>query len=281
MKPSRRSRLKRVASFAIAITLMTAFAKAQRPSFEVASVKRNTTGSAWPFPSRVRPQPGGRVEAVDIPLEGLIRFAYNVQPHQMLEGDARALAESFDVTAKAPEGGQPTRDVLRLMMRSLLEERFALRVRWEDREQTVLVMIRSRQDAELGSQLRPSKVDCAELMQPLEPAREDAARCSMGLINGRAHIVGQRMPALAMFLSMLLQRTVVDRSGLDGPYDFDLTTTHEDLPGPRGLPTSNASPGPGPSIYTALPEQLGLKLESRRLPVSVLVVEHIGALVEN
>lgn len=263
------------------------------PAFEVATVKPNKSAE---FGSFIRRQPGGRFNATNMPLRQLIVFAYQIRPFQ-LEGGASLLDERYDIVAKA-EGDPPQvlpgtgPDQLMLMLRALLAERFKLAMHNETKELPIYALVLSRSDGRLGSQLKVSSTDCAALAEarrrggpapagppPAPPKPGEIPQC--GVIMGRGNVAmgGFPLSQFANSLSNLVQRVVVDRTGLTGLYDLSVQFTPDQAQGPPGLPPPGVelpSIDPnGPSLFTALQEQLGLKLESTRGPVEMYVIDHI------
>lgn len=263
-------------------------AGAAAAAFEVASVKPNKSGENF---IRFGMQPGGRFTASNAPLRELIRFAYGLQNFQIVDAPGWIASDRFDVTAKA-EGDIPpsqpgTVGTLQRMVQSLLTERFQLKARLEDREMPRYDMVLARSDGRLGPQLKPSTTDCQALFAaarrggapPAPPAPGQPLQCGFrigpGLMQGGAFPLSQ----LANALSPMVQRVVIDRTGLPGNFDLEMTFTPDQMP-QGGPPPAGAPPLPpidpnGPSIFTALQEQLGLKLESTRGPVNVLVIDSV------
>jgi uncharacterized protein (TIGR03435 family) len=252
---------------------MTAATEAQSPppaappSFEVASVKRNTSGD---LNSGFDARPGGIVVASNVTLRSLIRVAYQIQVSQIEGGPAWLDSDRFDINAKA--GGPARQEQLVSMLKTLLGERFKLVVHTETREMQVLALVLARSDGRLGNQLRRSTVDCDALRAksdgPLRPGPDGmpvcAGRSRAGLINAR----GVTMAEVARNITSLAQSYVIDRTGLTGGYDFDLQFEPDAGAGePRKEFADN------PSFSTALQEQLGLKLERQRGPVEFLVID--------
>jgi|SRR5688572_17130884 uncharacterized protein (TIGR03435 family) len=263
------------------------------PAFEVASIRVNRTAQ---MNRLFRPQPGGRFEATNVPLRDLIQFAYRVRNFQIEGGPDWMDKVSFDIVAKAPgevtavmPGGPPS--PYALMMRSLLAERFKLAVHEETKEVPIYVLALARADGKLGSALTASTTDCAALMKaaaggaPPPPMQGDRMLCGLRIGPGRIDMGGMSFSEFANGLSVLLQRTVVNRSGLSGNYDAKLTFAPEQLPGlpmpPPGAPGAPAIDPNAPSIFTAVQEQLGLKLESSRGPVPMLVVDRAEMPIED
>lgn len=231
-------------------------------TFEVASVKPNLSGAQG---GSVRLTPGGRLVAQNAPMRMLITAAYDVRDFQLLGGPAWMASERFDIEAKA--AGNPSQDQISQMLQALLAERFQLMVHRETRELPIYRLM----VAKGGSKLQAAKAgECTPMVPP--PARFDPAtlRPCGGFNNNVGMMLGGRvaMAKLASGLSRTLGRTVVDETGLSGSYDIELRWTPDDA---QPAPDSAAPP----SFFTAIQEQLGLRLESGRGPVEVLVVDRV------
>jgi uncharacterized protein (TIGR03435 family) len=260
--------------------------------FEVAAVRENTAGDGKMLMQRL---PGGRISVVNVPLGVLLRDAYRLQDSQLIGAPDWIFSARYDITAKAEQefpSSMPA-DALNpvhLMMRSLLEERFKLAVHRETRELPIYALVVSRSDGRLGPELKVSSADCAAMQaRGREPAAppppKPGERPICGIRMGFGEIAGSGF-ALSVFanaISPTVQRIVVDRTGLSGNYDWYVRWTPERLPQrPPGTPADQPfrmngleiDPN-GPSIFTAVQEQLGLKLEAARGPVEVLVIDHI------
>ncbi len=259
-----------------------------RLKFEVASVRENTSGDGKMM---FGIQPGGRFTTVNVPLWDLIRQAYGLQRSQLVGGPDWMETARFDIVAKADgdiargagPGGPP--GPLNFMMQDLLEDRFKLRAHRETRELPIYVLVLDRTDGKLGPGLRTSTIDCGAMRgrggrggAALGPPAPGERQCGMRIAPGQ--LIGGAMPLsqLTLPLSQFAQRMVVDRTGLTGNFDIDLKWTPDALP--QGPPPPGAPPLPsidsnGPSLFTAVQEQLGLKLESERAPVEVLVIDHV------
>jgi uncharacterized protein (TIGR03435 family) len=256
---------------------------ATAPAFEVASVRANTSGyKGW----NLEPQPGGRLTGTNVPAAALIRFAYDLPAFQVSGGPAWLDSARFDVTAKAE--GDPSLDQKRRMLRTLLAERFKLTAHTETRELPIYALVMARSDGRPGPQLRRSEADCgpAESVPELgvggTPSRGACGYFGFApgtdLPKGRGGLAFRGM-TLAMFAKRLMpvvRRPVIDQTGLSGYFDgdFDFLAELPPPPPPPGMPSS-FGPDPFVSVFTVLPEQLGLKLESRRGPVEVLVIDRI------
>jgi uncharacterized protein (TIGR03435 family) len=245
-----------------------------QPRFDVASIKVNRANDGVIFDRAQK----GRYVLSGFTLAALIRSAYRVQEFQIIGGPDWMNAERFNVEATYSEdaAGGPTRTDL--MLRTLLAERFTLAVHNETRERPVYALLLARDDRRFGPQLQKSATDCATAKGP------DGCGSSVG--PGFIRSRGRTMAQLAESLSMLtntgssLNRLIVDRTGLEGQYDVTLKFTPDNIPGGNvpGFPRVDPN---GPSIFTALQEQLGLKLDSQRAPVDVLVVDRAERLTEN
>jgi uncharacterized protein (TIGR03435 family) len=261
-------------------------------AFEVASVKPNKSGD-----QRIMfgVQPGGRFTATNTTVLELIRQAYNIQFAGQLEGGPDWIRSArFDVLAKAPEGtADLTREIVNPMLQSLLAERFMLTVRRDRREMATYDLVLARDDGKLGDRITVSTADCAPRGRgpgagargaapsgppPGPPAPGSPPPCGMFMGLGRVSAGNVTMADVARMLSPRVNRIVTDKTGLTGSYQFEIEFTPEQMPNvpPGGLPPGvEPPPSDGPSLFTALQEQLGLKLESSRAPVDVVVIERI------
>lgn len=262
------------------------FLSAQTPpsaAFEVASVKPNKGGDGRIM---LGMQPGGRFNATNVPVRMLLRQAFNIQEFQIVGGPDWLGSDRFDVVAKAPDGAEFTADSMRPMLRSLLVERFKLAFHNESRDMPVYFLMRARPDGKLGAGLMPAAIDCAAVMRgrrgggpPLAPPQPgQKMECGFMMGPGRMNVGGMPMSNLAQALSPLVGRIVLDKTELTGNYDFELNYSPEGL-GSGAPPILNGGPIPidpnMPTIFTALQEQLGLKLDSQRGPVDVVVIDRL------
>ena len=227
-------------------------------------------------------RPGGQLLVRNNTLRNIIRNTYGLQNFQIVGGPDWLDSDRFDIVAKAADDAQPAQ--MMLMVRTLLADRFKLAVHTETREIPIYALVMARSDGRPGPQLRPAGVDCAAMVAaargggapvPRAPAGERPI-CGMQTAPGRMMAGGYALPDVARNLSNFAGRMVVDKTGLAGTFDLDLTFT----PGtPDQIPPGPLPPGApaidpnGPSIFTALQEQLGLKLDSQRGPVELLVID--------
>jgi uncharacterized protein (TIGR03435 family) len=228
-------------------------AGAQEPlAFEVASLKPSAPGGRGGI---IRPQPGNQTYiGTNVSLRLMMTVAYSVTDRQISGGPDWVATDPFDVTAKAARPG--TTDELHRMLQNLLEERFQLKVRRENRESPVWALVVDKGGPKLMEH------DAQDLDHP-------PIRFTRTGLEGR----NVNMPYFAFMLSRILDRNVVDKTGLKPYYDTKLEFT-PDRAGPR-VNGDDSPPPEGPTIFTALREQFGLKLESDKAPVEFLVIEHV------
>ena len=154
------------------------------------------------------------------------------------------------------------------MLQSLLADRFGLAIRKETRDTPVYVLVRARPDSGLGPRLRESSHGCSKRPAPGATAPPGAeVACDMEFTRGRISAKGMSMQALTATLQRYVDRLLFDETGLSGDFDADLEWS------PEVLSADSPPPASGASIFTAVQEQLGLRLESRRVPVDVVIVE--------
>jgi uncharacterized protein (TIGR03435 family) len=252
--------------------------------FEVASIKENVSGSDN---ASVRAQPGGRVSVSNNSLRSIIRNAYSVQNYQIVGGPDWINTVRWDITAKAPEDAPPQQ--LLLMLRTLLADRFKLVIRNETREMPIYALSIARADGRLGPQLRSSNTDCAAIFAAAKakgeappPTTNGRPTCGTRTTRGNMMTTGVAMSDFARNLAPFAGRPVVDKTGLSGVFDLDLTWTPEQGPaGPEGTQSQTAPSIDGVSLFTAVQEQLGLKLDAQRGPVDVVVIESAERPVED
>jgi uncharacterized protein (TIGR03435 family) len=254
----------------VAVCVLAVSLAAQAPlQFEVASIRPSVDSSA---PENSEVQPSGRFVATNMTLDNLIRGVFEVQRHELVVSDrvpSWFASEKWTIVGKGPaitdEAAQ--RPLFRTMMRNLLIERFKLVTRRETRETPVYALVVAREDGRLGPQMRSSSADCAALMTAFKatgaPQTPDSPVC--GLIAARGSFRGKGIPLseLARALTRMADRPVVETTGLTGSFDLELKWT----------PDLASAPTAGASLFTAVQEQLGLRLEPRRAPLEVLVVE--------
>lgn len=263
---------RRIAKIVVVLAIgLVELMRAQAPSFEVASVKLNKTGEPQ---SVAQMQPGGRVTLINRTLRYFVQFAYSSlesQLHdlQIVGGPDWADRDRFDITAKMegnPSPGRETANLARMMLRAVLAERFQLKLRTESRELPVYALVLGRPDRRLGPGLRPRQDSCEGVIpRPgLPDLKEDRPLC--GYLRGGQGTLNYRGVSISSLLRPSaiggLDRIVIDQTRLQGHFDIDLTWA---------VDTSASTDAP--SIFTAVQEQLGLKLEPTRAPLEVLVID--------
>ncbi len=264
------------------------------PRFEVVSVKPSTG------PTGERGQPGGRYTATRTArffIADAFFFGTPLQMARVLGGPEWLDSELYELNAKAPgelRGGPagPPRELF-LMIRSVLQERFKLKTHMETRDLPVYELVLARPDRSPGPQLRQATVDCDALIAGVRaggppPARQPNEPPPCGAMRGPARILSGGIP-MSQFANMLTlviadangpagrddARVVIDKTGLDGRFAFTLAWTPDripDTPPPPGIPPVDPN---GPALDTALQEQLGLKLQSGRSLMDVVVIDSV------
>lgn len=247
-------------------------AAAQRAEFEVASVKPHTSDQ----PMMMVGQPSGRFVAVDIPLRLLIRTAFQVQDDQIVGGPNWLATDRFDIEARASATAGQFYAKLAPMLQSLLADRFNLTTHSEKRELPVFALERARRDGTLGPGLRPTA--CPDLAVEIT-SPQPCANVSTGV--GSLTLRGMPFAQFTPYLSASVNRVVVDHAELDGRYDIELKWTPEPLgQGPASAGPAASDPN-ALSIFTAIQEQLGLRLNSTRDMVDVLVIDTLEHPIPN
>jgi uncharacterized protein (TIGR03435 family) len=241
-------------------------------AYTVASIKPNKSSDDR---FMLRPQPGGGLTTTGVTLKMLIMFAYGVATYQISGAPSWVGTERWDIEAKT-EGvqGGLTRDQSNALLRRLIEDRFQLKSRRESKKLPVyaLEMVQNRTKTELNT----------------HPGDETQRKPLVNFGFGSAVFTDSSVSGLAGQLTLYLDRPVLDRTGIQGAYDFTLKWSpapNESSPQALGLPP-RADPSPpadssGPSLFTALQEQLGLKLKSTKAPVDILVIDHVQRPSEN
>ena len=252
------------------------------PRFEVASVKPRTPDPS--MPPLVLPSVGGRFLATNTPLRVLLSIAHGMQDFQIIGGPSWIDSSTFDITATIPNGTPSTIPSIVPMLQTLLADRFRLRTHTETKDGSIYVLTFARDNKQLGPNIKRSTTDCSKAAEEMEKRAAAVASGSIASIPTPGETIpcaavhdtsvgfglranGQPLTALLQFLMPLTERTVQDRTGLTGLYDWVLTYD----PGVR----RPGRPNNGPDLFTALQEQLGLKLESSRGPVKFLVIDSV------
>ncbi len=244
-------------------------ATAPRPEFDVAEIRLNKSGDADGAGSI---HPGGQFRTVNMPLKELIKFAYKLRDEDLIGAPSWIGSENYDIVAKAQVAGgeetfwRPTNVVqvlsiafewdgpFRLMVQSLLADRFKLSVHPEERPVNVLVLTAAKGANKLQKAADSGTADCARKFTPD--------------VGFEAVCKNMKMTDLARALQILApayaDRTVVDLTGIEGTYDFKLNWVGINMADLGGM-----------TMPDALSKQLGLKLEGRKMPMPVIVVDHV------
>ena len=244
-------------------------------AFEVTSVKANRTGDRS---SRFQLLPGGRFVATNTTVRALLQaaFRFDYQPFQVIGGPSWLDSERFDVEGRAGTASPSPADV-DAMVRSLLVTRFKLAYARETRDMPVYHLV-ARADARAASQLRPASKPCDRSPIGVNAPAPDpnalprcgarSARGTQAPTNQRIEGLGATLDELAQRLSPVARRMVINRTGLDGRFDYEVEFAPD-----NNQAAADAGGDTGVALFTALQEQLGLRLEPARGPVDVLVIQ--------
>ena len=280
--------------------LDTPAATATKHSFEVATIKPNTSSDQR---VRLMIDPSGRFNAEGVALRMIIEEAYDIKEAQLIGAPGWLGTERYTIQAKADDAvaeemrkanPEKRKEIMMEMIRGLMEERCKLALKNETRDLPIYSMVVGKE----GPRFHESAPLPTDVASPsgTGPAGDGPRRMSQGIrMNGRGDLTVMAAPLdlLANVLSRQLGRPVVNNTGLKGAYDFGLKWTPDEAEGqmfkgagagPGGPPSADAPPptdAPGPSLFTAMQEQLGLKLESKTAPMRVLVIDHVEKPSEN
>jgi uncharacterized protein (TIGR03435 family) len=223
----------------------------KRPTFAVASVKPNRSGEEALNNRFTQTQ----AAYINYPVRVLIYDAYRVNPDRLVGGPEWIRSDRFDVLGSIPPGSRP--GDRQLMLQRVLEERFGLKHHREVREVPIYLLVRARADGRLGPGLRPSTFDCSG------PPRTSKCGTMIGFnaISGR----GTDWGFLSLPLQLGLDRPAVDKTGLSGNFDIEFKWSRDVSP-----------TGDQPFVFTAIEEQLGLKLQPGRAPLDVMVIDAVS-----
>jgi bla regulator protein blaR1 len=267
---------------AVAIPLLPQGSGAGNPSFEVASIKPNNSGD-----NRVMfRNNGGRFTIVGATARMLIQQAYRIRDFQLSGGPGWIGSDRFDIEAKPENVADMTPERMPLMLQGLLEERFQLRTHKETKEVPIYELVVAKEGSKLKSVPEPPRPTPGAAPGPAPSPNGPMPPGAFRI--GRGEMMGSGIPIenFVQSLSSMLGRVVVNRTGLTGFFDFQLHWTPDaGETGPFGPVPSVQPPAPadpsGPTIFTALQEELGLRLESSKGPVDVLVIDSIEKPSEN
>jgi uncharacterized protein (TIGR03435 family) len=241
------------------------------PAFEVTTVKQNKSGGSGSHSSFQ----SGRFTASNILLKSLIEYqAYGIPEPRILGGPKWLDSERFDIEAKvdssvADQFQKLSKLQTQEMFQHLLADRFKLAIHWEARDLPIYALVVAKN----GPNLHESK----------EPEGGSLTSAGTGQFTAQGVTLADMARSLTQELSKELGRVVIDKTGISGRYDVALKWTPDtgEAPTDSGTEGTASPPDSGPSIFTAIQEQLGLKLESAKGPVQVLVIDHVEMPSEN
>jgi uncharacterized protein (TIGR03435 family) len=283
LSPARKLLLTAVAIAAVAVPIAIgllnapasrAQSTAGRPEFDVASIKPSNSADRRTL---YRSTPG-QFTANNFTVKMLIARAYDIKPFQIVGGPGWTGSDLFDIVGKS---GPTNLEQTKLMLQSLLAERFQLVIRRDTKEMPVYTLVVSKGGPKFKDvkQSDPNIVDLGG--RPDRPAGGPRPRVAV-VRRGRLTAQGSDMPALAAQLSNFLGRAVLDKTGLTGTYDLKLEWQPDEnqvaMFEAMRVPEGYGAPAPdpmGPTLFTALQEQLGLKLESGKGPVEMFAIERV------
>jgi uncharacterized protein (TIGR03435 family) len=256
-----------------------------RVEFDIVSIKRNTSTT---FSGGARTLPDGTSVLVNQPIRSIILGASPVQTNEIVGLPDWATTERYDITLKPPLGTKPAER--RQMMQAMFADRMKLVAHMEQRERDTYSMVLTRADGQLGPELKKSSLDCGPRPPGTPPPpppsaplseKEFATRC--GMMMGRGVLVsgGMLINGLAQSLYGLVGGDVTNDTGLEGFYALTLKFSPQRNAAAPDAVSPNALPDDAPDIFTALQEQLGLKLVHGKKMLPVLVIDHIERPSEN
>jgi uncharacterized protein (TIGR03435 family) len=254
------------------LLVATVSAQTQRPAFDAASVKVNRSG----FPGGTTSIQPGQFTATNETLKELIQAAYATERFRIIGGEPWVALERFDILARA--AGNVPREQMQLMLQTLLADRFGLSVSRQLRESAIYELVQGGRPGAPG--LRPAAGGCVDRgnpptsPKPGEPPTCGALRSGPSAMNGSSVTIN----VLAARLAPQVGRAVIDKTNLSGAFDLDLQWTPTEA---QRAAVEALRPGSGPTpvdadipdLFTALSEQLGLRLRPERGMVDVLVIE--------
>jgi len=244
---------------------MKAMAPDAKPVFEVATIKPSRPDAQ----GRLLRMPNREFSTINTSLSSLLVWAYGVHARQIVGAPAWVESEKYDLAGKPDAEGQPSVQQWKEMVQKLLADRFQLKLHNDKRELTVFALVVAKGGPKLVENQGDPNTGRALLFRG--PGYLPARNATMTAFAG-------------VMQSAVLDRPVVDQTGLTGRYDFELKWTPDEtqfasLGGYRPPPTE--APDAPPDLFTAIQQQIGLKLETKKLPVDVLVIDHVEKPSEN
>jgi len=278
-----------VALPALFVFAISASAQQAMAEFDAVSIKRDPTNTfAFGYPPYSQ---GNQFRMIGMRVRDLITFGYPVEtrPTQVIGLPDWAETESYQVIAKGKPN--PTLDEIREMWRALFRDRFRLQAHYETRDRAGYHLVLAKSDKRRGPQLQPSTLDCTKPPPPVASAAADGLDARARMLMQRCGIAiagtdgslgfyagSTSLADLASILSSSAGRPIVDRTGLEGKFALALRFASEPAPSSAG---QAATTDEAPALFTALQEQLGLKLEAATVQGQVLVIDHIERPSEN
>ena len=281
-----------VSLLVVTSAVVMAQAPADGPRFEVVSIKQNLTNALGSNGSSERPD--GGFTLINVPMMTLIGRAHDIAPIDMVGLPEWSQRDRYDVSATSPLGRPATPEERAAMMRAMLAERIKLVAHVEKREQPAYDLVLARSDGRLGPGIKPSEVDCVAKAaadaaaraagQPPPPRTFPDLSAPQPPCSGLNVTRGMEGDTTMENLARLLRgvggagRLVVDKTGLKGSYRIK---AEFDRAAGRNGPDIAPSPGSPPTVFTALPEQLGLKLVPSKAEREVLVIDRLEKPTDN
>jgi len=262
------------------ITLFLAVAlsaAATEHTFDAAVIKVTKSGETGP--SGISAAERGRCPARDTPLKFVILYAYNLLNHELAGVPDWAEDESFDITATYATGAPATPADIRFMVQHLLKDRFGFELHTEKRVLPAYDLTVLHKNGDLGVNMQPSSADCQKLIAEKRPLREaggpsavspNGKRPACSIFASRHYLIGGAVtiPQLAATLQSMLGKPVLDHTGLQGPFDVEAKWSLLD-------DTGDAPQGDSPSIFYAVREQLGPRLDPHKEPFDVMMIDRL------
>jgi uncharacterized protein (TIGR03435 family) len=277
-----------------AASLSVAAAQSPAPAFEVVSIKPNHGDDGRVM---FRMAPGGRFEATNVSVKFLLQEAYGVKDSQISGAPGWVSTERYNVEAKPEDtpadqerklGPDEGRAKLMLMLQGMLADRFKLKLHHDTKELPMFALVVAKNGPKFHETTAPAMDPATSV--PLSGPGAPMSRGQIRMMGrGDLTVTGVALSQFAEALSRQVGQLVVDKTGLKGDYDFTLKWTPDEGQGQMfrgaGEPPRDGAPPPpdaaGPSIFTALQEQLGLRLESEKGPVDTIVIDHVERPSEN
>jgi len=251
----------------------------------VASVKPNASTNA---PRGVRVLPSGIMTATNIPVRAMIGTAWGSDAiqlsSQIVGGPSWIDTDPYDINAKADANFRSGLDgfqTLQAMLRALLEERFQAKVHTEMRDVPIYALVLANKEPTFGTLFKRSTAKCytREDPAPRDAPPDPARNCGIRGGNGNVTYLNVTMKEIARSCAdePVVGRPVIDRTGLDGPYDLhiEFVPAFVDSPNRDGSQVANPNADSGPNLFTALVEQAGLKLQAERASIPFIVIDRV------